>query len=91
MTPELQSKLMRWGGTALTVGLIAFNKKLGLDLGMPEIITMAGIIVGAVSGSNWKEAALAGHDAAVQIATVKDAAAVIGTPPTAPAAPAVAG
>lgn len=79
MEPELQSKLLRAGASLGGVAIIALNKKFGLNLDMSDVIALSGVIVAYVGGSNWKEAKLAGHEAAVKIATVPDAVNVINT------------
>ncbi len=80
MNPDLQSKLLRAGTTVGGMATIALNKKFGLGLDMTDVMALSALIVGYVSGSNWKEAKMAGHEAAIKIATSADAATVLSQP-----------
>ena len=84
MTPELQSKLLRWAAILGGSALVALNKKFGLGMTVEDIAAIAGMIITGVSGSNWKEAQIAGHNAAMKIAGVADAAKFLAAPTTTP-------
>lgn len=69
-------------GTALTVIL---NKKLNLGLEPQDTLELIGLAIAYITGSNLKEAHIAGKEAAAKVVTIGDAKAVFTEP--APVAP----
>lgn len=71
---ELLDKLKRIGATLLGVALVALNKRLNLNLGAEELMTLAVLIVSYVTSGTWKAAALekAKVDAEKAAGTVTD-------------------
>lgn len=65
--------LKRLAVGVMTGAVVALNKKLGLDLETSDILALVGLAVSMITGSNWKEAKLAGAEAAKAIATTADA------------------
>jgi len=68
--------------TALTVIL---NKKLGLGLESQDTFELIALAIAYITGSNIKEAHVAGKEAAAKVVTIGDAKAVLAEP--APVAP----
>lgn len=64
MNPLDNPTLRRLLLTAAGVATVALNKKFALGLEAPELAAIAGMVIASVTGSNWKEAALAKADAA---------------------------
>ncbi len=58
---------------ALAAGLIALNKKFGLDLDMGDVGAIAAIAVAFMTQSAMKEVKLAGINAAAKVETVPQA------------------
>lgn len=68
--PTLKRLILTLG----TGAVIALNKKFGLELDTTDIVALVTLVLGAITGSNWKEAKLAGAEAAKSVATSTDAA-----------------
>lgn len=69
--PVLKRILLTLIGTVV----IAAGKKLGLDLDDVQVGAIAAVIIAAITGSNWKEAAL--EKARLAAAPITDKAAAI--------------
>ena len=78
----------------LGTAAIALNKKLGLGLEMSDTAEIAALVIAYVTGSNVKEAHIAGKEAEQKVTTMSDAAAVFtqtpANPPIASPTPALA-
>lgn len=64
--------------TAATAGLIALNKKLGLQLEVADITALTALAIAFIGQSALKEAKLKGAEAAAKVVTVDDAAKELG-------------
>lgn len=60
--------------TLAGAAVVALNKKLGLGLETVDIAGIVSMVVAFVGQSAWKEAKMAGVDAAAKVVTVTDAA-----------------
>lgn len=78
-TPPLQDKRLLL--TALSMLIIAANKKLGLELDVGDLSAIGGLTAAYIAQSQWgsvKKAETAGKAAADKVRTVEDADAVLG-------------
>ncbi len=74
--PSLKRFLFTIAGAAV----VAMNKKLGLGLDPVDIAGIVSMVVAFVGQSAWKEARLAGMDAAAKVTDVKAAVDIINGP-----------
>lgn len=66
----------------LTAAIVALNKKLGLDLGPVDIVSLVTLAVAFLTQSAIKEVKLAGIDAAAKVDSVQAAVDVLNAAPS---------